>query len=135
MCKQTVYMSRRFLRAFALSGSWAVFGAGIYLLAGGPSIPGIVMALFGAGLGVLAFSDKSLKVGAYPRVRVLLTGFTAASLLLVALSLRVFAKGTSIIAWAIYFVGVVALLGYSALEFARSYRSDPGQDSRTSSRT
>lgn len=134
MRKETIYMSRRFLRAFALAGSWAVLGAGIYLLAGGPSTPGIVMSLFGIGLAVLAFRDKSLKVGAYPRMRVLLTGFTAASLLLMALSLRVFAKGTSVFIWVIYFAGVVALLGYSAVEFARSYRSDPDQAKHMSAR-
>ena len=134
MRKQTVYMSRRFLKAFALAGSWAVLGAGIYLLTGGPSAPGIVMSLFGIGLGVLAFREKSLKEGDYPRMRMLLTGLAAVSLLLAALSLRVFARGPAVLVWAIYFIGVVALLSYSAVQFAKSYQSDPGQGSGTSAR-
>lgn len=124
MGERSVYVSKGFLRTFALSGAWTVLGGGVYLFAGQPSLAAGFLIVAGLGLGALAFRSSSLKDGDYPRGRLFVMVATGFSMLLLGLFLKVFAKGSVAIVWGAYFAGIALLLTVSAVQFTRSSRPE-----------
>ena len=120
MDEHSVFVSKGFLRTFALAGAWTVLGAGVYLFVGQPSLAAGFLIVVGLGLLFLAFRSSSLKDGDYPRSRLIVMIATGFSMLLLGLFLRIFAKGPVVAVWAAYFAGIVVLLGASAVQFTRS---------------
>ena len=124
MDEHSVFVSKGFLRMFALAGAWTVLGAGVYLFVGQPSLAAGFLIVAGLGLVFLAFRSSSLKDGDYPRSRLFLMIATGFSMLLLGLFLRVFAKGPFVAIWAAYLAGILVLLGASAVQFTRSSRPE-----------
>ncbi|MEE9216319.1 MAG: hypothetical protein V3U32_02690 [Anaerolineales bacterium] len=124
MKEHSAYVSKGFLRTFALAGAWTILGAGVYLFVGQPSLAAGFLMVAGLGLVFLAFRSSSLKDGDYPRSRLIVMIATGFSMLLLGLFLRVFAKGSVVAVWAAYFAGIVVLLGVSAVQFTRSSRPE-----------
>ncbi|MFV2045192.1 MAG: hypothetical protein ACC700_18410 [Anaerolineales bacterium] len=124
MDERSIHVSKGFLRTFALSGAWTVLGAGVYLFVGQASLAAGFLIVVGLGLVALAFRSSSLKDGDYPRGRLIVMAATGLSMLLLGLFLRVFAKGSVVVVWAAYFVGIALLLVVSAVQFTRSSRPE-----------
>ncbi len=118
------FVSKGFLRMFALAGAWTVLGAGAYLFVGQPSIAAVFLIVAGLGLVFLAFRSSSLKDGDYPRSRLFVMVATGFSMLFLGLFLLVFTKGSVVAIWAAYFAGILVLLGASAVQFKRSSRPE-----------
>lgn len=124
MDETSTYISKGFLRAFALTGAWTILGAGVYLFIGKPSLAALILIVVGVGLVFLALRGSSLKEGNYPRGRVILIVISGLSMLLMGLFLRIFAKGPVLVIWAAYFTGIVILLTISVVQFTRSSRPE-----------
>ena len=120
MDEHSIYVSKGFLRTFALSGAWTVLGGGVYLFVGQPSLAAGVLIVAGLGLVFLAFRSSSLKDGDYPRRRIIVMIATVFSMLFLGLFLRVFAKGSVVAVWAAYFAGIVLFLVVAAVQLTRS---------------
>lgn len=124
MDEPTTYVSKGFLRIFALTGAWTILGAGIYLFIGQPSLAALLLIVVGVGLVVLALRGSSLKDGNFPRRRVILFVISGLSMLFMGLFLLIFAKGPILAIWIAYFTGIVILLVASVVQFTRSSRPE-----------
>ncbi len=111
-----IVFSKEFLKRYALTASWIVSGAGLFLFVGRPSLLPIVMILAGFGLVIVAFRRAGSNAGVYPKSRIITVSITIFGLLVLALGLVVFSKGAILLVWLVYFIIAITLAVMSILE-------------------
>lgn len=116
MVSNKIVFSEEFLKRYALTASWTVTGAGLFLFVGRPSLLSIVMILAGIGLAIVAFRRAGSTAGVYPKSRIITVSITIFGLFMLALGLVVFSKGAMLVVWFVYFVIAIALAVMSILE-------------------
>jgi hypothetical protein len=116
MESNTVVFSKEFLKRYALTASWIVTGAGLFLFIGRPSLWPIVMILAGIGLAILAFRRAGSNAGVFPKSRIITVSITIFGLFVLSLGLVVFSKGVMLLVWLVYFVIAIALAVMSIIE-------------------